>query len=103
MKKISLAILFATTLLSTGCSMMGANSPEAMKSNFVKLDCDSIKQVVESYKTSMSMADSSKDMLTAIGMDGVASDAKAKAKETYELAVSVARPIAKAKQCKFVL
>ncbi|HCG5125225.1 TPA: hypothetical protein NJZ01_003035 [Vibrio parahaemolyticus] len=103
MKKLLLLTAIGSVTLLSGCQMTGSTDNASTPTNFQDMSCDQIKSTLDTQKDTIDNIENGSSLLSMVGMDTGTATAKKAAVTTYQTSLKAAKPIAKAKNCKFRL
>ncbi|MCE3220478.1 hypothetical protein G5C64_16775 [Vibrio diabolicus] len=103
MKKLLLLTAIGSAALLSGCQMTGSTDNASTPTNFQDMSCQDIKSTLDAQKEAIDTIESGGSLLSMVGMDEGTDAAKKAAVTTYQTSLKAAKPIAKAKKCKFSL
>lgn len=102
MKKLFLLAAVSSSIILTGCQLTGLDAPTA-PTNFNDMSCENIKASLDAQKDTIENIDDGGEFLSMVGMDSGTEASKNAAVTAYQTSLKAAKPIAKAKKCKFIL
>jgi len=105
MKKLFLLAAVSSSIILTGCQLTGLDAPTAptAPTNFNDMSCENIKASLDAQKDTIENIDDGGEFLSMVGMDSGTEASKNAAVTAYQTSLKAAKPIAKAKKCKFIL